>query len=132
MVPFEIPEIPIVVTGRLETFNCGGGPGEGRFAGMDHSLLAELSLSYSRHWSKSTDVGSEKYALNITYEVHASPEMWLIGGQRKGHFSAKVQYGLMNQCRYLTDTLTDPGRRSTQISNHPAASEDGASTLSFG
>ncbi|KAI4094195.1 MAG: hypothetical protein LQ339_007538 [Xanthoria mediterranea] len=89
MVPFEIPEIPIVVTGRLETFNCGGGPGEGRFAAMDHSLLAELSLSYSRHWSKSTDVGSESYALNITYEVHASPEIWLIGGQRKGHFSAK-------------------------------------------
>ncbi|KAI4267872.1 MAG: hypothetical protein L6R38_008056 [Xanthoria sp. 2 TBL-2021] len=96
MVPFEIPEIPIVVTGRLETFNCGGGPGEGRFAAMDHSLLAELSLSYSRHWSKSTDVTSENDALNITYEVQASPDVWLIGGQRKGHFSAKVQIGFID------------------------------------
>ncbi len=99
MVPFEIPEIPIVVTSRLETFNGGGGPGEGRFAAMDHSLLAELSLSYSRHWSKRTDVGSKHYALDITYEVHANPEIWLIGGQRKGHFSAKVQYGFMNEYR---------------------------------
>ena len=91
MVPFEIPEIPIVVTGRLETFGCSGGPEEGRFAAIDESLLAELSLSYSRHWSKNTDVTSEYNYLSVTYEVQANSEQWLIGGQRKGHFTAKVQ-----------------------------------------
>ena len=89
-VPFEIPEIPVVVTGRLETFGCGGGPEGGRFAAIDQSLLADLSLSYSRHWSKHTDVASECKSLSIEYEVQASSEQWLIGGQRKGQFTAEV------------------------------------------
>ncbi|KAL8668749.1 MAG: hypothetical protein Q9168_006635 [Polycauliona sp. 1 TL-2023] len=89
MVPFEIPEIPVVVTGRLKTFGSGGGPGEGRYAAMDQSLLAELSLSYSRHWSKNTNLASEDNTVSITYEVQADPDAWLVGGQRKGHFTAK-------------------------------------------
>ncbi|KAL8850953.1 MAG: hypothetical protein Q9221_004153 [Calogaya cf. arnoldii] len=103
IVPFEIPEIPVVVTGRLETFNCGGGPGEGRFAAMDQPLLAELCLSYSRHWVKRTEVASEDNALSITYEFQVSSDVWLVGGQRKGHFSAKVQSKLNNEVtRQLT------------------------------
>ena len=92
IVPFEIPEIPVVVTGRLETFSCRGRPGDCRIAAMDQSLLAELSLSYIQHWAKSTDVISDRDSLTITYEVQASSDVWLIGGQRKGHFSAKVPF----------------------------------------
>ncbi|KAL8791221.1 MAG: hypothetical protein Q9213_000178 [Squamulea squamosa] len=90
LVPFEIPEMPIVVTGRLNLLNCHGGAGEGIFAAIDQLLLAELSLSYSRYWATTTEVVPDGDLLTITYEVQASPEAWLIGGQCRGHFHAKV------------------------------------------
>ncbi|KAL8769856.1 MAG: hypothetical protein Q9209_004294 [Squamulea sp. 1 TL-2023] len=89
LVPFEIPEMPIVITGRMNLLSCRGGAGEGLFAAMDQSLLAELSLSYSQYWATTTEGVPDGELLTMTYEVQASPEVWLIGGQCKGQFSAK-------------------------------------------
>lgn len=100
LVPFEIPEMPIVVTGRLNLLSCRSGAGEGLFAAIDQSLLAELSLSYSRYWATTTELIPDDDLLTITFEVRASPEVWLIGGQCKGHFSAKVQYESVDLITY--------------------------------
>ncbi|KAL8687628.1 MAG: hypothetical protein Q9224_005096 [Gallowayella concinna] len=56
---------------------------------MDQSLLAELCLQYSRYWAKAPGVAADTNSLCISYEVQASADVWLIGGQRKGHFIAK-------------------------------------------
>ncbi|KAL8805050.1 MAG: hypothetical protein Q9200_005579 [Gallowayella weberi] len=87
-VPVEVPRIPIVVTGHLDVLSCGGGVGESRFAAMDQSLLAELCLRYSRYWANEPGGAAGTNSVCISYEVQASADVWLIGGQRKGQFSA--------------------------------------------
>ncbi|KAL8806583.1 MAG: hypothetical protein Q9182_001230 [Xanthomendoza sp. 2 TL-2023] len=88
-VPVEVPRIPIVVTGHLDVVSCRGGAGESRFAAMDQSLLAELCLRYSRYWANEPGGATSTNSVCISYEVQASADVWLIGGQRKGQFSAK-------------------------------------------
>lgn len=49
----------------------------------------ELSISYTRRWDLAASEARPR-ALSFCYEVQANPDIWLVGGQRKGHFSAKV------------------------------------------
>ncbi len=57
---------------------------------LGQGLPIELSISHTRVWDLAKASQTEKSALKFRYEVQADPEVWLIGGQRKGHFSATV------------------------------------------
>lgn len=56
---------------------------------IGQGLPMELSISHTRRWDLAASV-AEPRALKFCYEVQANPDIWLVGGQRKGHFSAKV------------------------------------------
>lgn len=52
-------------------------------------ISAELCLRHTRRWCTSA---SREYAgqpLECSYELHANPENWLIGGRRRGNFLAR-------------------------------------------
>lgn len=56
---------------------------------VGQAIPAELKIQHTREWA---DPGSSiDDVLEFCLEVHASPDTWLIGGQRKAHFSAKVR-----------------------------------------
>lgn len=56
-------------------------------------LPLQVVICHTRKWWDN-EAGSrdDSNALDFRYEVHAPPDDWTIGGQRKGHFSAKVSY----------------------------------------
>ncbi len=57
------------------------------------ALPLEVAIRHTRKWWH--DDGRSSYdgkPLDFDYEVHAHPDDWTIGGQKKGHFSAKVSY----------------------------------------
>ena len=49
-----------------------------------------LAISHTRQWDADVTSDSQDKALEFSYELHASPDTWLIGGQRKARFSSKV------------------------------------------
>lgn len=56
-------------------------------------LPLQVVICHTRKWwydeAGSRDDGKP---LDFKYEVHTSSDDWTIGGQRKGHFSAKVSF----------------------------------------
>ncbi|KAL8712879.1 MAG: hypothetical protein Q9220_003087 [cf. Caloplaca sp. 1 TL-2023] len=91
IVPVVIPQMPIVVTAWLDLSACQTDGEGGYLNAVDRPMLAEVAFRYSRYWtSKAGDGFSVDNQLHITYEVQASSDSWLIGGQRKGQFRAKA------------------------------------------
>ncbi|KAL8867365.1 MAG: hypothetical protein Q9174_005712 [Haloplaca sp. 1 TL-2023] len=87
-VPVEIPTVPAVFTAWLDIQGYSTGDGEYRSAPADQPLLANLSILWSRYWDIDARHPDDE-PLHITCEIDANPDVWLIGGQRKIHFSAK-------------------------------------------
>jgi len=62
-------------------------------------IAAELVMSHTCEWDKPDSVRAEgppnsdgPYASNtleFSYELHANPDVWLIGGRRRGNFMSK-------------------------------------------
>lgn len=57
---------------------------------VGQGLPMELSISHTRVWDLVEASTTERSALEFRYEVQANPDVWLVGGQRKGHFKAAV------------------------------------------
>ncbi|KAL9031770.1 MAG: hypothetical protein Q9196_000247 [Gyalolechia fulgens] len=90
VVPVEIPPMPVVVTARLDLSGSRIGPGEAQLATVDQPLLAEVALQYSWNWNNGSTGITIDDKLGVTYEIQASPDAWLVGGQRKASFTAKA------------------------------------------
>lgn len=59
-----------------------------RTVAIGQAIPAELNIQHTRKWSDPDSTIDD--VLEFCFEVHASPDTWLVGGQRKAHFSAKV------------------------------------------
>ena len=59
-----------------------------RTVAIGRAIPAELKIQHTRKWSNPRWTTDD--LLDFCFEVHASPDTWLIGGLRKAHFSAKV------------------------------------------
>ena len=90
-VPFDLPSTHFVHTVRLQLPNqdavsklgsCG--------TAIDQPLSMQLEISHTRQWDADLTPDSEADTREFFYEVHASPDTWLIGGQRRAKFRAKV------------------------------------------
>lgn len=63
-------------------------PAKLRTVAIGRAIPAELKIEHTRKWSNPRWTTDD--LLDFCFEVHASPDTWLIGGLRKAHFSAKV------------------------------------------
>lgn len=108
-VPVEIPQMHVVFTACLDLPSYRTGIGEARCAAIDQSLLAELSLRYSRYWDVANGTSTDD-PVDVTYEMQANPDVWLVGGQRKAHFTAKVRLTRY----YISRPLTNIGFQRRQ------------------
>jgi trafficking protein particle complex subunit 10 len=87
-IPVDIPKPPIVATASLEI-----DPRLTKAAIMSEAFLADLEITYTRTWATASP-GEPDGQLQISFEVVAPPENWIIGGSRKGSFLATATSNL--------------------------------------
>ncbi|KAJ6145494.1 hypothetical protein N7470_009389 [Penicillium chermesinum] len=90
IIPVEIPQIQVVHTAELqlhpsEDASVAGTP----HAAVGHMIAAELCLRHTRRWCPPASQEHAGEPLECTFEMHANPECWLLGGRRRGTFLAR-------------------------------------------
>ncbi|KAL9124781.1 MAG: hypothetical protein Q9217_005924 [Psora testacea] len=86
-VPFDLPEMHVVHTARLcPQEGCLIAHVDASYMALGQALPLELILEHTRHWGSEAE---DDRCLHFRYDVHASPDTWLVGGQRSARFSAK-------------------------------------------
>ncbi|KAE8353410.1 trafficking protein particle complex subunit 10 [Aspergillus coremiiformis] len=85
IIPVDIPEIQVVHTAELRLCNLAGQP---RHAAVGQMIAAELSLRHTRRWCSPEHRENAGGPLEFSYEIHANPDLWLVGGRRRGNFTA--------------------------------------------
>jgi hypothetical protein len=58
-------------------------------AAVGQMIAAELCIRHTRRWCSPTNQGYADQPLECSYELHANPELWLLGGRRRGNFLAR-------------------------------------------
>ncbi|PYH81481.1 TMEM1 family protein [Aspergillus uvarum CBS 121591] len=85
VIPVDIPEIPVVHTAELRLTNLTD---QHRHAAVGQMIAAELTIHHTRRWCSAEQREQADVSLEFTYELHANPDSWLIGGRRRGNFTA--------------------------------------------
>lgn len=85
VIPVDIPEIQVVHTAELRLTNLVDQPPHGAVGQM---IAGELSLRHTRRWCSPQHRENGGGPLEFSYEIHANPELWLVGGRRRGNFTA--------------------------------------------
>ncbi|KAF7622019.1 hypothetical protein AFLA_008568 [Aspergillus flavus NRRL3357] len=85
IIPVDIPEIQVVHTAELRLCNLADQPPH---AAVGQMIAAELSLRHTRRWCSPENRENAGGPLEFSYEIHANPELWLVGGRRRGNFTA--------------------------------------------
>ncbi|KAH0559500.1 hypothetical protein GP486_003985 [Trichoglossum hirsutum] len=101
VIPVEVPQVQVVHTVDLCVLDPEGSTSSGvSMATIGQLLVAELRIKHTRVWDTGkvnatlrTSVGSRLSSadapLEFTYEIHANPDQWLIGGRRRVQFAAR-------------------------------------------
>ncbi|KAE8135156.1 trafficking protein particle complex subunit 10 [Aspergillus pseudotamarii] len=85
IIPVDIPEIQVVHTAELRLCNLADQPPH---AAVGQMIAAELSLRHTRRWCSPENRENAGGPLEFSYEIHSNPELWLVGGRRRGNFTA--------------------------------------------
>lgn len=92
VIPVDIPDVPVVHTAHLTVhFPDPARP----HAIIGRPLPATLTLKHTRRWTRNRhpdnrkEAGEKSPPLESAYEVLASPDSWLVGGRRRGHFISR-------------------------------------------
>ncbi|OAL67353.1 hypothetical protein A7C99_1217 [Trichophyton rubrum] len=82
-IPVDIPDVQVVHTARLVLKDIS--PGQ-THVGVDDMIPAELIIRHTRRWCEVAEREPQS-SLEFTYEIIASPDVWVIGGRRRGNFT---------------------------------------------
>ncbi|KAL5342370.1 trafficking protein particle complex subunit 10 [Aspergillus crustosus] len=85
VIPVDIPEIQVVHTAELR---LGNFPEHAPHAAVGQTITAELRFSHTRRWCSPDQRENAGGSLEFSYELHANPEHWMVGGRRRGNFTA--------------------------------------------
>jgi hypothetical protein len=90
----EVPNVDIAFSVNVKLIEAGlaGGAGLERVVKLGQPITAELRISYARGWSVKTILGTQQgdqdqKSSDFFLDVQAEPDVWVIGGSRKKHFS---------------------------------------------
>ena len=89
-VPVDVPQIGAVHTVSMKLGGNASLQTEIGAIGIGQPISAELAIKHTRRWFGQPQTQPENQKFHFCYEVHANPDTWLIGGQKKAHFVAKV------------------------------------------
>ncbi|CAG8279777.1 unnamed protein product [Penicillium salamii] len=85
IIPVDVPEIQVVHTAELQLQPNT----ESTHAAVGQIITAELCLRHTRRWCSPATRENGDQPLECSYEIHANPDLWQIGGRRRGNFLAK-------------------------------------------
>lgn len=129
IIPVDIPEIQVVHTAELRLCNLADQPPH---AAVGQMIAAELSLRHTRRWCSPENRESAGGPLEFSYEIHANPELWLVGGRRRGNFTAdegETKTFAVMLLPQKTGHLLLPGLEIKTFVPAPAASSTNAATV---
>ncbi|KAL4934627.1 putative TMEM1 family protein [Aspergillus undulatus] len=86
IIPVDIPEIQVVHTAELRLSDLPV-QNQAPYAAVGQTIPAELRLSHTRRWC-TPEQREPNNPLEFSYELHANPELWMVGGRRRGNFTA--------------------------------------------
>ena len=90
-VPFDLPHMEFVHTAQLRPLDHAAVDSSAQAPiAINQPLPMQLLITHTRQWDLDREPGAMPEYMAFQYEVQASPDTWLIGGQRKARFSAKV------------------------------------------
>jgi trafficking protein particle complex subunit 10 len=91
VIPVEVPEIQVVHTAELRLFTDSEATTTiTPYAAVGHMVPAELTLRHTRRWyAQPSEKQDSAGPLEFSYEMHVNQDLWLLGGRRRGHFSAQ-------------------------------------------
>lgn len=89
-VPVEIPQMHVVHTARLRRLEMSSSHPQLDSVPGGKGIPMELTISHTRKWGSEETHGAEDQALDFFFEIQANPDVWVVGGQRKVHFSSMV------------------------------------------
>ncbi|CAG7916506.1 unnamed protein product [Penicillium olsonii] len=85
IIPVDVPEIQVVHTAELQLQPNT----ESTHAAVGQIITAELCLRHTRRWCSPETRENGDQPLECLYEIHANPDLWQIGGRRRGNFLAR-------------------------------------------
>jgi hypothetical protein len=93
VIPVDVPGIQVVHTAELRLrlphlTDDSSGIRTSVHAAVGHMIPVELVLRHTRRWC-SLRTEAADMPLEFAYEIHANPDLWLVGGRRRGHFLAE-------------------------------------------
>jgi hypothetical protein len=128
VIPVEVPEIQVVHTAelRLCTESLDKARHQHAYAAVGHMIPAELVLRHTRRWCRKKMESEEASShLEFAYEMHVNPDLWLIGGRRRGHFTAQegeeIKFALMLLPQRAGNLLLPSVEIKTYLSDGAAA-----------
>ncbi|KAJ5883775.1 uncharacterized protein N7473_010661 [Penicillium subrubescens] len=89
IIPVDIPEIQVVHTAELQLQQNTDTDASSSHAAVGQMIAAELSIRHTRRWCSPANQAHADQPLECSYELHANPELWLLGGRRRGNFLAR-------------------------------------------
>ncbi|KAJ5561836.1 hypothetical protein N7461_000597 [Penicillium sp. DV-2018c] len=90
IIPVDVPEIQIVHTAELQLQpKPTTDPGPSTHAAVGQMIVAELYLKHTRRWCSPETRENANQPFECSYEIHANPDLWQIGGRRRGNFLAR-------------------------------------------
>ncbi|PHH71708.1 hypothetical protein CDD82_6369 [Ophiocordyceps australis] len=100
VIPVEIPSLPVVHTADIVLSTGGALPC------VNAALQATLELKWTRQWD--TEAPDQQRARVFWYEVVAPPDVWIIGGRRRGRFVVPCSLPSSSSSSYSCSTSTIP------------------------
>ncbi|KAJ5865714.1 hypothetical protein N7534_000267 [Penicillium rubens] len=90
IIPVDVPEVQVVHTADLQLQpKSTTDPGPSTHAAVGQMIVAELCLRHTRRWCSPATRENADQPLECSYEIHANPDQWQIGGRRRGNFLAR-------------------------------------------
>lgn len=146
VIPVEVPEVQVVHTAELrlltESLAEHGQASHHQqhaYAAVGHMIPAELVLRHTRRWCSKkaeSEEANSNSQLEFAYEMHVNPDLWLIGGRRRGHFTAQegedTTFALMLLPQRAGNLLLPSIEIKTYLSDAAAATTTTTSSLTVG
>ncbi|KAL9078787.1 MAG: hypothetical protein Q9157_002307 [Trypethelium eluteriae] len=96
IIAVDVPTIQVLHTASLSLPNLSSpNSTQPPLAAVGQALRADLHIRHTRHWDRNNTLASTANLshpsdpLDFVYDIHANPDIWLLGGERRAHFSAR-------------------------------------------
>ncbi|KAL9097782.1 MAG: hypothetical protein Q9165_000108 [Trypethelium subeluteriae] len=96
IIAVDVPTIQVLHTASLSLPNLSSpNSAQPPLAAVGQAVRADLHIRHTRHWDRNDTLASTANLshpsdpLDFVYEIHANPDIWLLGGERRAHFSSR-------------------------------------------